>query len=952
MFFDHYVPDKDADVITKEQLQVLQSEDKSLDKFRHMNDAKTKGLQEVSFEVNDGILYRVYKHPKVSEIRQVIVPQTLRRQVLNVAHDSLFGGHLGIKKTRERILASFYWPGLDRDVADFCRTCDICQKTVHKGSVHKVPLGKMPVIDVPFKRVAVDIVGPIDPPTEGGHRYILTLVDYATRYPEAIPLKKITAESVAEALVSMYSRYGIPDEILSDRGTQFMSECMKEVSRLLGIRQLATTPYHPMCNGLVEKFNGTLKTMLRRMVSEQPKQWHRYIDALLFAYRSVPQESTGFAPFELLYGRSVRSPINVLKELWTNDTNDISHDTKTTYEYVFELRNKLGETLQIAQEELQKSQKKYKHYYDRKAKPRTFKAGDSVLVLLPSNNNKLLMQWKGPYTIDSVVGLNDYKVRVSGKMKTFHANLLKQYSQRDAVTELSLPNSTTMSSPDVAFQAVAASVILDEMLTEDDDDNDDLLELRDYRSRESTSDVQIGKDIPTSVEQQLKTMIHKYSQVFTDVPGTCNLVQHHINLRSDVPVWSKPHPIPYNLRESLKYDIEEMIELGVIRESSSPYASPVVIVRKKDGTNRICIDYRKLNKITIFDPVPMVSVEDLLSKLGRDRCFSKIDLSKGYWQIPVAEEDIHKTAFVTPDGTYEFLRMPFGMINAAATLMRAMRMLLAGMNNVDNYIDDILVHTIAWEEHINVLDELFQRMGRATLTARPTKTLLGSTTMEFLGQNITVGEVSVHAEKIDKVVKAPRPTTKKQLRSFLGLTGYYRNYIPNYAAIAVPLTDLTRKGQPNQVRWEEPQEKAYSTLKRLIASKPILKLPDLKKPFILRTDASDYGVGAVLMQDHDGHLFPVSYASKKLTDRERAYATVEKECFAVVWALKKFMVYLYGKEFILQTDHQPLAYLKKAKLNNSRIMRWAMYLQGYKFKIQVIKGSDNIGADYLSRVLN
>jgi hypothetical protein len=291
----------------------------------------------------------------------------------------------------------------------------------------------------------------------------------------------------------------------------------------------------------------------------------------------------------------------------------------------------------------------------------------------------------------------------------------------------------------------------------------------------------------------------------------------------------------------------------------------------------------------------MVTVEDLLSKLSQDKCFSKIDLSKGYWQIPVATQDIPKTAFVTPDGTYEFLKMPFGMVNAAATLMRAMRKLLANMKNVDNYIDDILIHTISWNKHTNVLEELFQRMASVTVTARPTKTLLGSSTIEFLGQNISVGEVSVHAEKINKVKQALRPKTKKQLRSFLGLIGYYRNYIPNYAAIAVPLTDLTKKGQPNNINWGEPQDKAYNTLKQMLVRKPILKLPDLRKPFILRTDASDYGVGAVLMQEHDGQLFPVSYASKKLSERERSYATVEKECMAVVWAVKKFMVYLYGK---------------------------------------------------------
>ena len=175
------------------------------------------------------------------------------------------------------------------DVARFCRSCDICQRTISKGRIPKVPLPKMPMIDQPFKKVAVDLVGPISPPSENGHQYILTLVDYVTKYPEAIALKRIDTPTVAEALVDMFSQLGIPEEILSDLGTQFVSECKKEVNRLLSIRHLTTTPYHPMCNGLVERFNGMLKAMLKKLCAQQPRQWHRFINALLFAYREVPR---------------------------------------------------------------------------------------------------------------------------------------------------------------------------------------------------------------------------------------------------------------------------------------------------------------------------------------------------------------------------------------------------------------------------------------------------------------------------------------------------------------------------------------------------------------------------------------------------------------------------------------------------------------------------------------
>lgn len=190
----------------------------------------------------------------------------------------------------------------------------------------------MPIITTPFKRVAVDLVGPLDPRTTKGNKYILTLVDYATRYPEAVPLPGIETERVAEALVDIFSRVGIPRELLSDQGSQFTSDLMKEVSRLLSLKRITTSPYHPFCNGLVEKFNCSLKQMLKRMCAEKPKDWDKYINALLFAYREVPQESLGFAPFELLYGHTVRGPMQILKELWTEEIPD--DDVKTTYQYI------------------------------------------------------------------------------------------------------------------------------------------------------------------------------------------------------------------------------------------------------------------------------------------------------------------------------------------------------------------------------------------------------------------------------------------------------------------------------------------------------------------------------------------------------------------------------------------------------------------------------------------
>ena len=296
---------RESPIVDREKLKQMQREDESLRKYWDRDGVLVKGQAEISYEEKSGVLYRLYKHPYMNggkPLKQVMVPEKLRRPIMEVAHGSIMGGHMDIKKTRDKIQSAFYWPGIQGDVTRFCKSCDVCQKTVSKGSVPKVPLEKMPLIYKPFKRVAIDLVGPISPPSEEGHRYILTLVDFFDSLPWGCATKEHWQRNCSRGIgtaVDIFSCLGVPEEILSDLGTQFVSDCMRKVTRLLSIKQLTATPYHPICNGLMEKFNGTMRSMVKRLCSEQPRQWHRYINLLLFAYREVPQESTGFSPFEL-----------------------------------------------------------------------------------------------------------------------------------------------------------------------------------------------------------------------------------------------------------------------------------------------------------------------------------------------------------------------------------------------------------------------------------------------------------------------------------------------------------------------------------------------------------------------------------------------------------------------------------------------------------------------------
>ena len=254
--------------VDKRTIEDLQKNDSTLKKcFDRVGKPIIRENYVGEFFMKNGLLYRKHQEMKTGRSSNyLVVPKGLQQQVISANQESAFSGHLGAKKTEVRILPNFFWPGLRKDIIRFCRSCDVCQRTIKKGIVKKVPLGSMPLIDTPFKREAVDIIGPIACPSEAGHQYILTLVDYATRYPEAVPLKRITTEAVAEALLDTYSRVSIPEEVLTDQGTQFMSECKQEVSRLLSIKGLISTPYHPICNRLVERWSGTLKSKSKKFL--------------------------------------------------------------------------------------------------------------------------------------------------------------------------------------------------------------------------------------------------------------------------------------------------------------------------------------------------------------------------------------------------------------------------------------------------------------------------------------------------------------------------------------------------------------------------------------------------------------------------------------------------------------------------------------------------------------
>ncbi len=415
---------------------------------------------------------------------------------------------------------------------------------------------------------------------------------------------------------------------------------------------------------------------------------------------------------------------------------------------------------------------------------------------------------------------------------------------------------------------------------------------------------QLDGSLDASETIRLKELVDEYSDIFSkhdeDI-GDSDFI-HRIELSEYKPIRSRAYRIPHSQKTVESEEIKKMIRMGVIQQSNSDFTSPIVIVRKKDNSNRFCIDFRKLNAITVKDNYPMPLIEERLESLRGKGIFSSLDLTSGYWQFAVEPSSRKLTAFISHEGVFEFTRMPFGLCNAGATFQRAMEQMLVGIECAIAYIDDIMTSSIDFNTHMGDLRRVFDVLRKHKLKMKARKCVFGARETKFLGFLVSKEGIRVCPSRSDCIRNYPQPRNVRNIREFLGLASYYRKFIRGFAHIAAPLSKLTQKGIA--FIWSADCEKAFRKLINRLLNPPVLRFPDFKKRFRLSTDASNVGIGAVLFQtDEDGNEHVIAYASRGLTSAERNYNTTEKELLAIIWAIDRFRPYLYGVEFDLITNH-------------------------------------------------
>lgn len=444
----------------------------------------------------------------------------------------------------------------------------------------------------------------------------------------------------------------------------------------------------------------------------------------------------------------------------------------------------------------------------------------------------------------------------------------------------------------------------------------------------------------------------EFQHLFTQDLGLVKGYRHEVKRRPGIPpVATKLRRLPLLLREQVAHELSRLERSGVIeRVSASDWVSPLVVVKKKNGSLRLCVDLREPNKAIVIDGFPLPHIEELLEQLTGAKYFSKLDLASAYHQVELSESSRDLTTFITHDGLFRFRRVCFGLASAPAVFQKMMSDILKGCSGVLCYLDDILVWGKTRQEHDANLHAVLSRISNSGMKLND-KCVFAVQEIQFLGHSVNTRGLSPLESKVHAIVNAPTPTDSKSLQSFLGLAGYYSKFIPHYADVVEPLRAMLRKGQT--FNWSQEANSSFNAIKELLAANPVVQIFDEQLPIVITTDASNIGLGAVFQQRQGDQLITIAFASRTLSPAERRYSAGEREALACLFACEKWHVYLWGRHFTLRTGHQALTTLLSAGSEGRRplrISRWCARLLYYNFTVEYCKGSNNVIADALSRL--
>lgn len=623
-------------------------------------------------------------------------------------------------------------------------------------------------------------------------------------------------------------------------------------------------------------------------------------------------------------------------------------------------------------------QRRHVHQYNLRARPKFFQPGDKCLILQPeSTASHALRRWKGPAEVIEVVSPHSYIVEYENVRYKLHANLLRKFNvQVDEIIVESMhvfgtliEETTVMANDEFIVNGCASSCVACNcgVVYEHDVDFGEIIvvEPQLHRQTEVVPSQKLSTEKLTHLSQvereQLLEVLDKYPEVFSDVPGLCTDVQHEIPIcREFKPRRFKTYKVPEAYQAEVSRQVQELLSLGFIEPSTSPQASPLVVVLKDKDQNghrsvRLAIDYRYVNKFTDPSVAPLEDISEIIQQVGKSNFISSFDAKSGFYQCLVKPEDRWLTSFVCDDGQFQWTRTPFGMRSSGTTFVRAIKGVLRPIREyTKSYVDDMAVHSDSFLNHLRHIDSYLSVIKKAGFTLGLQKSEFAKSKLKFVGHVIGSGTRNVDPEKVAAVANLKEPETKRQLRQIIGFFSFFREYIPGFAMICKPLTDLTGKRTPDRIPFGSRERKALNMLKQMLcltANKP-LSIIDLTKQFSLFVDSSNFAVGAALTQPDDmGHERPIAFASSKLTETQQRWATIEKEAYAALWALQKYKYWLYGRSVILYSDHNPITFLKDSMPKSSKLMRWQLSLQEFDVQFRFRKGSKNEAADCLSRMV-